>query len=857
MMYLAVLRVKNRSDWVMKLLLVIAVLVLTGCGTQSARNPVTRGAAESEAEPRAALTPVDFARTHNANRSFGAAEEAWRRVLAEREDPEALVRLAVDVSNMGRTREGQVLIERASKLAETTVGQRLPVLIALARAQIAILDATASDNGSAWREASVLLTASFRSVQSEMRRRNIDPLSSNDNVETVEADIAPSALRLADLELHRLSALVALRQNEVSSARQWISDGIARLERLGAGVRTSRHAAFAILNAELLGRSTVAAEREASVAQAERSADLSRAAAGPTGSGAALGLLATGRAIAIAAEYETDRAIAIARRQRAMAYFREGFSRLDNQEERPKTIAANLAVAVLDNMGAILPGLKGEEREAFLKEMLSVAQRVPVGAAARAAELAAARRLVDDPNAGALVRQWQDTLRKRDDTQARILDLYASGNLEQAKLVALREERTAADNEATAARADLEKRFPDVVALLSPKPPTVADIQRVLLPDESVILILSGRRGGWTFAVQKNSIETQQVLLERLEIIEQVKTLRNAFAPADGRLRNFDLAGAHDLYKELLGDLTEAMEPGRRLIFITSGALSAYPPALFITKPERGTDYSRASWLIREHPVLSLPSTASLIAFRNAQKTIAPKMLLAVGDPVLTGPKGSGTSHVADSCDPDGNVPPEMISALEPLPDTAAEVRAVSAALGGTQGDLLLGRQATSANFKSRDLSSYRVLYFATHGILPGELKCRTKPGLIFTPTGTNSGLMDTNEISELQLNADLVVMSACNTAGAAELGGEALSGLAEAFIFAGARALIASHWQVPSQETAFMMKSMFARGLPPDLAAALAKAQLEIAANPQSAHPFYWAAFTLIGASASVAGGA
>jgi CHAT domain-containing protein len=841
----------------MKLVLVVAALVLAGCGTQSGRGPAARAGTELEAESRSPVTAVDFARTYNANRSFNAAEEAWRRILAEKEDAESLIRLGVDVANLGRTREGQVLIERASKLAETKVGQRLPVLIALARAQIAILDATATDNNATWSEATSLLNTSYRSVQSEMRRRNMDPLVAGDGAETVEADIAPSALRLADLELHRLSALVALRQNEISSARQWISDGIARLERLGAGVRTSRHAAFAILNAELLARSKNAAEREAGVAQAERSADLSRAAAGPTGAGAAVGLLATGRAIAIAAEYETDRAISAARRQRAMEYFREGFGRLDGQEERPKTIAPNLAVAILDNMGAILPSLKGEARATFLKEMLAVAQRVPAGAAARAAELAAARRLIDDPNAGALVRLWQDTLRKRDDTQAKILDLYASGNLDQAKLLALRAERSAADAEATATREDLGKRFPEVVALLSPKPPTVADMQRVLMSDESVILVVNGRRGGWTFAVQKDSIEAQEVVLERAEIIEQVKSLRAAFLPVGGQLRNFDLAASHTLYKELLGDLTTAMTPGRRLIFITSGALSAFPPALFVTKPERGSDYSRASWLIREHPVLSVPSTASLIAFRNAQNTVAPKMLLAVGDPVLTGPKGAGTSQIADSCDPDGRVPAEMIRELEPLPDTADEVRAVSAALGGSAGDLLLRQQATSANFKSRDLSSYRVLYFATHGILPGELKCRTKPGLVFTPSGADTGLMDTSEISELKLNADLVVMSACNTAGAAELGGEALSGLAEAFIFAGARALVASHWQVPSLETALLMRAMFANGLPPDLAQALTRAQLAIAANPASSHPFYWAAFTLIGASASVGAGA
>jgi len=381
-------------------------------------------------------------------------------------------------------------------------------------------------------------------------------------------------------------------------------------------------------------------------------------------------------------------------------------------------------------------------------------------------------------------------------------------------------------------------------------------MQNALLPDEAVVLVVNGRQGGWTFAVHKSLIEVQEVVLEKSEITDQVKTLRAAFTPIGGQLRGFDLAASHSLFKDLMADLTETLKPGRRLIFITSGALSALPPALLITKPERGSDYARASWLIREHPVLTVPSAASLIAFRNAKVTIAPKPLLAVGDPTLLGPKGVGTSAVADACDPEGNVTPDQIRALEPLPDTADEVRAVSAALGGNPADIMLRQQATAANFRARDLSSYRVLYFATHGILPGELKCRTKPGLVFTPSGTDSGLLDTNEISELKLNADLVVMSACNTAGAAELGGEALSGLAEAFIFAGARALIASHWQVPSRETALLMRGMFAGGLPADPAVALTRSQLAIAANPATSHPFYWAAFVLIGATASTGSG-
>ncbi|MFY7963229.1 MAG: CHAT domain-containing protein, partial [Elsteraceae bacterium] len=786
----------------MKLVALILALALAGCAGAGARGPVTRsGAVDAATGARSPVTAVDFARTYDATGNFAAGEEAWRSIIAEKEDAESLIRLAIDVANLGRTREGQIIVERAARLNETKVGQRLPVLIALARAQLAVLEASGSDTTADWNKATDLLAQSHRAVQSEMRRRNMDPVNPSGDSNSVEADISPTTLRITDLELHYLNGLAALRKNEVDAARKWLSDGVVRLDRLGAAARPARHAAMGTLLAELLARSGSAAEREMSVAQAERAGNIARTAAGPNGGAASAALMATGRAIVSAADFEKDKEIAAARRRKAMDYFREGLRRLDAQDERPKTISNNLAVAVLDTMGALLPAVSAADRPAFYKEMLSVAQRVPVGAAARASELAASRRLVEDPEAGALIRDWQDNLRKRDEIQTRILELYAQGAPDESKLQPLRQERIIHDTEAKARREELGKRFPDILALLNPKSPSVEDLQAALQPNEAVILMLSGRRGGWTFGVQKDQIEAQEVVLERQEIVEQVKLLRQAFEPVGGKLRGFDLAVSNELYEELLGRLTNTMAPGRRLIFITSGALSALPPALFVTKPERGSDYARASWLIKDHAVLTVPSAGSLISSRKLKSTAAARMLLAVGDPVLSGPKGAGTGAVADACEPDGGVPREMIDALEPLPDTADEVRAVSGALGG--GDILLGREATAASFQSRDLSSYRILYFATHGILPGELKCRTKPGLIFTPSPSHAGLLDTSEISQLKLNADLVVMSACNTAGASELGGESLSGLAESFIFAGARSLIASHWQVPSRETA------------------------------------------------------
>jgi CHAT domain-containing protein len=242
--------------------------------------------------------------------------------------------------------------------------------------------------------------------------------------------------------------------------------------------------------------------------------------------------------------------------------------------------------------------------------------------------------------------------------------------------------------------------------------------------------------------------------------------------------------------------------------------------------------------------------------------------LLAIGDPVLNGAsaatrtEASGTGQaaaLARACRQDGPIEAGLLRALDPLPDSSREIRSIAKVLGQGQGaSLLLTQQrASERTLRAQALGSYRVLYFATHGLLPGELRCRTEPALVLTPEDQarereHDGLLEASEIASLRLNADLVVLSACNTAGFDQRpGGDALSGLAEAFLYAGARGLLASHWRVSSAATTGLMSELFAR-LGPDVrrgsAQALRQAQIALSESPQTAHPFFWAAFTLIG---------
>src|SRR6516165_901113 len=147
-----------------------------------------------------------------------------------------------------------------------------------------------------------------------------------------------------------------------------------------------------------------------------------------------------------------------------------------------------------------------------------------------------------------------------------------------------------------------------------------------------------------------------------------------------------------------------------------------------------------------------------------------------------------------------------------PLPETADELCAVARSLGADTGEIRIGKRATETEIKrlstSGDLARYRILHFATHGVLAGQLRGTHEPGLILTPpttaTAEDDGYLSGSEIAALKLDAEWVILSACNTAGGAGQGeaAEALSGLARVFFYAGARALLVAHWEVDSAAT-------------------------------------------------------
>lgn len=430
-------------------------------------------------------------------------------------------------------------------------------------------------------------------------------------------------------------------------------------------------------------------------------------------------------------------------------------------------------------------------------------------------------------------------------------------------------QRRQSETEILNVEQELTRSFPEYANLLQPEPLRLLALRERLGPQEGLVSFLIGRKDAFVTLIRRDGIHIGAIKDGEMGLAESVAALRRGLEIQGTTVIDFDLNRAYDFYKTIFGSVAAQLNGLSHLVIAPSGPLASLPFAVLVTEPPKPGRYRDAAWLIQQSALSHVPSLTAFYALRSAHRSSRPdRKLLALGNPSLEGKNvktnNPNASPLATACRQDGPAPPELIASLAPLPDTESEITAISRALGVSGREhLLLGREATEANLRDRSLERYRILYFATHGLLPGELKCQAEPGLVLTPPAnaksrSNDGLLEASEIATLRVNADLVVLSACNTAGAGgRFGGDALSGLAESFFFAGARNLLVSHWQVPSAATTQLMTSLF-ESLGPELeqgvGASLRAAQRKLLGNEKTAHPFFWGAFVLVGDGAAEA---
>lgn len=479
---------------------------------------------------------------------------------------------------------------------------------------------------------------------------------------------------------------------------------------------------------------------------------------------------------------------------------------------------------------------------------LGTADRLIAGGTGQAVADAALRSAAGNPALADLVRQEQDVrARLRALQQAQNTEPRAAGSddAERTRLVELETQRQQLQDR-------IRLAFPGYDRLLQPPLPNASDVAQRLGRDEVLLLALPTRR--WLYLWALNADELPQFVRVDIgadTIAALVRRLREGLDFGLRRDPQFDAAAAHELYRHLLAPVAARLAGRKHLIVATTGPLTTIPLPALLTAPMGGS--GPVPYLARQLAVSSVPNLASWLALRQlppAQR--APEPLLAWADPQFATTAGTAatTRDTASAVD---------YQRLPRLPETRGEALAIATALKARpEADILSGERATRSSVlelnRSGQLARKRVLLFATHGLIAGDLPGLEQPALALAAEAGKAGLsalLGLDDILGLKLNAEWVVLSACNTAAGDGKAEEALSGLARGFLYAGTRSLLVTHWAVETESAKLLTTATFEHQATEPAATkaeSLRQAMLKVMAMPRYARPAYWAPFALVG---------
>ena len=408
---------------------------------------------------------------------------------------------------------------------------------------------------------------------------------------------------------------------------------------------------------------------------------------------------------------------------------------------------------------------------------------------------------------------------------------------------------------------------------------TLADLQGILRDGEAYIKVVNLDRESYVVYATSNEATAYRASISPAELEKTVDELRASIAINEGGeilTYPFEIAKSRELYTKLFGPVGSKLPEMKHIIFEPDGALLRLPMNLLVTddasverynenlaKGGDEYDFRGTAWLGRTAEISTSVSPAAFRDVRAAKKSGAEKSYLGLGENAPIGGAEQGGSLPAalasgDDC--------QWSPSVWANPISSEELYSAASRFGGIEtgaSEVISKADFTDDAIKQKsDLKDYRIVHFATHGLVTApKPQCPPRPALLTSFGGEGSdGLLTFAEIFGLQLDADLVVLSACDTAGSATVGATreagvtsggdfALDGLVRAFVGAGGRTVVASHWPVPDDYNATQrLVSGLLSGDGEETAAALRKAQLGLMDDADTSHPFYWSAFAIVG---------
>ena len=495
-----------------------------------------------------------------------------------------------------------------------------------------------------------------------------------------------------------------------------------------------------------------------------------------------------------------------------------------------------------------------------------------------------------------LLKRKQDNLDRQQEIAEILTGVNVSTEEQKTKPSDLDAELEKLQTDYEAIENEIRTASPRYAALSSNQPLTLAEVQQRVLDDKTVLLEYSlGSDASYMWVASNNAVSLYK-LADRTTLDKLATDLRAQLIPAklQRRIVGIDVmadqqrglgiasaapqdtapfvAASHALYQAVI-EPGSSMLGEKRLLLVPDGALN-YVPFEVLVKQSEGSDFSSLQYLVKSNEVVYAPSASVLAAIRQQRNKSTGKAMLVVADPVFNSsdPRASKTATTAEAGETRGlgidsaitdvtgqsAVTAAQSQKMQGLPlarlagtrTEAQQISALAKSTGG-QSDVWLDLDASEDNFTARDITKYRAIHIATHGLLNAERPQFT--GVVFSLVGNHNtdGFLRTDEVFNLRLGSPLVMLSACETGLGREKRGEGVMGLTRAFMYAGAPTVGVSLWSVADKSTADLMTDFYKRLFAADTvspSAAMRAAQLAMIGGKKYSAPFFWAPFVLVG---------